>query len=92
MAAGPLAQVVGDEVTVVADTPNPEALTAALTEAGGTATSVGTRLTIAGLTGAQVGHLAFVAGIELHELHEEHVELEQVFLRLTTKRPTGEQS
>ena len=92
VAAGPLAQVVGDEVTVVADTPNPEALTAALTEAGGTATSVGTRLTIAGLTGAQVGHLAFVAGIELHELHEEHVELEQVFLRLTTKRPTGEQS
>ena len=35
-----------------------------------------------------VGHLAFTAGIELQELTEEHSDLEQVFLDLTTNGAT----
>lgn len=89
VAAGPLSAVVGDELTVVASAPDPAALVAAVTAAGATATARGEQVVVSGITAAQVGHLAFRAGVELHALHEEQAELEQVFLRLTTKRPTG---
>jgi hypothetical protein len=41
-------------------------------------------LRVSGLRAAEVGHLAFVSRIELHELATEHSGLEQVFFALTT--------
>jgi ABC-2 type transport system ATP-binding protein len=42
------------------------------------------RLRVRGRTPQEVGHLAFTAGVELHELSPEASDLEQVFLALTT--------
>jgi ABC-2 type transport system ATP-binding protein len=41
------------------------------------------RLRVRGRTPQEVGHLAFTAGVELHELSPEASDLEQVFLALT---------
>ncbi|GLY98930.1 ABC transporter ATP-binding protein [Actinoplanes sp. NBRC 103695] len=40
-------------------------------------------LMVSGLDAAQVGHVAFTAQVELHELTSERADLEQVFLQLT---------
>ncbi|MFN8126623.1 MAG: ABC transporter ATP-binding protein [Candidatus Nanopelagicales bacterium] len=88
--AGPLSEVVGAEALVVVATPDPVALGNAVAAAGGVMSEVDGRLTVTGLDAAQVGHAAHGAGVELHGLFEEHAELEQVFLRLTTERPTGD--
>jgi ABC-2 type transport system ATP-binding protein len=41
-------------------------------------------LRVTGLDAAEVGHLAFVSGVELHELTSERSDLEDVFLALTS--------
>jgi ABC-2 type transport system ATP-binding protein len=41
-------------------------------------------LRVTGLDAAEVGHLAFVSGVELHELTTERSDLEDVFLALTS--------
>ena len=46
-------------------------------------------LTVGGLTAEQIGHLAFVHGIELHELTAEPGDLERVFLDLTASGNPG---
>ncbi|MFG1602741.1 ABC transporter ATP-binding protein [Actinoplanes sp. NPDC049265] len=43
-------------------------------------------LMVGGLDAAQIGHAAFTAQIELHELTSERADLEQVFLQLTAGR------
>ncbi|HKT05427.1 MAG TPA: ABC transporter ATP-binding protein [Rugosimonospora sp.] len=65
-------------------TPNPDKLTSAVQEKGGTVGpgEDGT-LSVAGLDAAQVGATAFAAGVELHELTAERPDLEGVFLELT---------
>ncbi len=40
-------------------------------------------LEVTGLSAADVGHLAYTAGLELHELHQVRTDLEDVFLQLT---------
>jgi ABC-2 type transport system ATP-binding protein len=40
-------------------------------------------LLVTGMEPAAVGHAAFSAGVELHELAGERADLEQVFLQLT---------
>jgi ABC-2 type transport system ATP-binding protein len=41
-------------------------------------------LRVVGLDAAEIGHLAFVSGVELHELTTERSDLEDVFLALTS--------
>ena len=42
---------------------------------------------MAGTDPAAVGHLAFAAGIEVHELRAETTDLERLFLSLTADEP-----
>ena len=70
---------------VLVRSPQVEALTEVL---AGKAASVqrtdSTALRVAGLDAAEIGHLAFVAGVELHELTIQRSDLEEVFLALTS--------
>ncbi|HEY9390001.1 MAG TPA: ABC transporter ATP-binding protein [Mycobacteriales bacterium] len=89
---GALAELTaGHGQTVVVHSPGAEALAAALHEAGARCVRTGpTELRVAGLDAATVGHHAFVAGVEVHELRTERPDLEQVFIRLTSA-PVGPQ-
>ena len=69
---------------VRARTPQPAELTAALQALGATAAAQPDgALLITGADAAAVGHAAFAASVELHELVGERGDLEQVFLQLT---------
>jgi ABC-2 type transport system ATP-binding protein len=71
-------------VLVNVRTPNPDALTAAVTGLGGQVVpGADGRLVVTGLDAARVGAAAFSAGVELHELATERPDLEGVFLELT---------
>jgi ABC-2 type transport system ATP-binding protein len=82
---GTLAELDGGEREVLVRTPEPErlrdALAAASLEVVGTDGSG--RLRVAGATTDVVGHAAFEAGVEVHELVAEAGRLERVFLELT---------
>jgi ABC-2 type transport system ATP-binding protein len=47
-------------------------------------------LRVIGLDAAEVGHLAFVGQVELHELTTERGDLEQIFFALTGNGGTAE--
>ncbi|GIE93991.1 ABC transporter ATP-binding protein [Paractinoplanes rishiriensis] len=65
-------------------TPQPAELTAALDKLNATVTAQADgALLITGADAAAVGHAAFTASVELHELIGERGDLEQVFLQLT---------
>ena len=65
-------------------TPQPEAVASRVAERGGSAAPMADgRIAITGLDAPTVGHIAFVNGIELHELTTERPDLEGVFLELT---------
>jgi ABC-2 type transport system ATP-binding protein len=65
-------------------TPNPEGLTAAVQEKGGTVNpGEDGALKVVGLDAPEIGAAAFRAGVELHELTTERPDLEGVFLELT---------
>jgi ABC-2 type transport system ATP-binding protein len=49
-------------------------------------------LIVSGLSAAQVGDLAFSAGLPLHELAPHAASLEEVFLQMTSDEPVGEHS
>ena len=69
---------------VVVRTPAAEALRAALQRAGAeTTATTPDALRVSGLAVAEVGHVAWQAGVELHELREETSSLEQLFLEMT---------
>lgn len=78
-----------DELTagtdrVVVRTPNVDGLHRALVGQHVTVQQTGPdALQIRGLPIAHVGHLAFSGGVELHELHEERSDLEDLFFELT---------
>ena len=82
---GTLAELDSGEREVLVRTPEPERLRDVLAEAS--LEVVGTdgdgRLRVAGGTTDMVGHAAFAAGVELHELVAEASRLERVFLELT---------
>jgi ABC-2 type transport system ATP-binding protein len=42
-----------------------------------------TTVRVRGISAAEVGHLAFTAGVELHELRAEKFDLEELFFSLT---------
>jgi ABC-2 type transport system ATP-binding protein len=70
--------------TVVVRTPSVDPLGNALAAAGANVTRAGQEeLRVRGLPAAAVGHAAFAAGVELHELRTERADLEQLFFQLT---------
>jgi ABC-2 type transport system ATP-binding protein len=87
---GPLADLSGEAV-VLARTPAPDGLERALREAELPATPGGDGvLRVSGATPAQVGSIAYRAGVELHELRLEESDLERIFLELTREaEPAG---
>ena len=78
---GTLASLEAGPAAVLLRTPTPELLADAL--APYAVTTVGDRLRVEGCTTDEVGHLAHVHGVELHELGAEASDLEKVFLELT---------
>ena len=84
---GPVNEVLGSMTglaQVRARTPEPAQLTAALEPLNATTSPLPDgALLITGADTAAVGHAAFTAGVELHELVGEKADLEQVFLQLT---------
>lgn len=77
--------------SVVVRTPDPDRLTAALRRldpAPDVQRSDGA-LRVKGLQPADIGHLAFRAGIELHELAAERSDLEDIFFALTNGSTDG---
>jgi ABC-2 type transport system ATP-binding protein len=85
VAQGPMDKVIsemGDVGQVRVRTPDPQKLTAALTEATVTAGDDGA-LIVRGVDAPAVGEAALQAGVVLHELTTERPDLERVFLDLT---------
>lgn len=88
--AGSIAELTAGTDRVVVRTPNPAGLRAAVERAVGAhpgqvvdlAPGV---LQIRGLTTDQVGHAAFRAGVELHELTAQRSDLEELFFALTAQ-------
>jgi ABC-2 type transport system ATP-binding protein len=79
---GTLAEMDSGPGRVLVRTPAPDALRAALDGVAVEELPTGL-LRVAGRTAEQVGHAAFAAGVELHELTPEPGDLEKVFLDLT---------
>jgi ABC-2 type transport system ATP-binding protein len=84
---GPVDEVLGSMTglaQVRVRTPEPDRLAAALTPVQATVSPLPDgALLITGADTAIVGHAAFTAGVELHELVGEKADLEEVFLQLT---------
>jgi ABC-2 type transport system ATP-binding protein len=84
---GPVKQIVDSmshQAKVRVRTPNPDKLTAAVTEKGGTVEpGEDGALAVTGMEAPAVGAAAFAAGVELHELTTDRPDLEGVFLELT---------
>ena len=75
----------GQATSVVVRSPNVAGLSAAVGAAGGTVLAAGEPglIRVTHLPAEAVGHAAFTAGVELHELRTERSDLEQVFFQLT---------
>jgi ABC-2 type transport system ATP-binding protein len=87
-AAGSLASVLGPQGgDVLVSTPDAARFAAALASNPATAAAGVTVqdpwVAVAGSTPAVVGHIAFLEGVEIHELRERRPDLETVFLKLT---------
>jgi len=67
---------------VLVDSPDRDALAAALSEAGAEYTTVRTGLLVSGMDTAEVGRLAYMAHLELHLLQKQKTGLEESFLHL----------
>ena len=81
--SGPLSSLDTDIAPqVIVDSPNRDALVAALTGAGLAFTSGRTGLIVAVPDPGPVGHIAFAAGVELSVLHRQKAGLEDSFLAL----------
>jgi ABC-2 type transport system ATP-binding protein len=84
---GPVEEVLGSMAGLSQTrvrTPQVAELTAALTELNATVNPLPDgALLVTGADPAAVGHAAFTASVELHELSGERADLEQVFLQLT---------
>jgi ABC-2 type transport system ATP-binding protein len=83
---GPVDEVLGSmgAAQVRVRTPQPAELTTALTELNATVLpQADGSLLVSGAEAAAIGHAAFTASVELHELSSERGDLEQVFLQLT---------
>jgi ABC-2 type transport system ATP-binding protein len=89
---GSISELTSGADTVVIRSPQAAQLAGALAGAGRPAQQVDAiTLRVRGIELGQVGHLAFVNGIELHELSLERFDLEQLFFSLTQGEHTGAQ-
>jgi ABC-2 type transport system ATP-binding protein len=88
---GSIAELTAGTDTVVVRSPRPDALVEALRRAGYQAEQPdGTTVRVRGVDMAEVGHLAFTAGVELHELRTERFDLEELFFSLTQGTHAGQ--
>jgi ABC-2 type transport system ATP-binding protein len=82
--AGSIDELTAGSHTVRVRTPTPAPLGQAIAAQGGFAQHEDAHtLQVRGLTPEQVGHLAFTAGVELHELSTQGFDLEDLFFHLT---------
>jgi ABC-2 type transport system ATP-binding protein len=95
--AGSIEELTAGTDSVLVRTPNPHALADALNAAGigweaaPPEAGIAPGLRVRGLPAGQVGHLAFAAGVELHELRGERLDLEGLFFTLTSGAHVGQQ-
>jgi ABC-2 type transport system ATP-binding protein len=87
--AGSIEELTAGTGTVLVRTPAADQLGAALASAGlrYQRTDQAT-LQVPGAPLAQVGHIAFAAGVELHELSGRRFDLEELFFALTAEQPS----
>jgi ABC-2 type transport system ATP-binding protein len=71
-----------DAVSVLVDSPDRDALAAALRAANLSFDTMRSGLLVRGVEAARLGHIAFVAGVELSTLHRQKSGLEDTFLSL----------
>jgi len=85
----PLADLTNEHTaTLTVSTPQADRLRDRLAEAGARVEPTGPdRLQVTGIAAAEVGDIAFAAGVRLHGLAADGGDLEQVFFALTTDRP-----
>ena len=84
--AGSIKELSAGNDAVVVRSPNPARLVAAIAAAGGFAQHTAPdALEVRGLPIDQIGHLAFTAGVELHELSTRTFDLEDLFFQLTAE-------
>ncbi len=81
---GPLSslEIEGAATKVIVDSPNREALIAALTAASASFDIARAGVLVSGLEPREVGHIAFLAGVEVSSLHRQKSGLEDSFLAL----------
>ncbi|MCP2031463.1 ABC-2 type transport system ATP-binding protein [Okibacterium sp. HSC-33S16] len=81
---GPLSslEVEGAATKVIVDSPNREALLAALTAASASFEIARAGVLVSGLEPGEIGHIAFLAGVEVSSLHRQKSGLEDSFLAL----------
>ena len=95
--SGAIGELTAGMDSVIVRTPNAELLAAALGQAGLSGTieppteGGAPLLRIPGARPEHVGHVAFTAGAELHELRVDRFDLEQLFFALTQGAHTGSQ-
>ena len=82
--SGSIAELTAGTDSVLVRTPNPQPLLAALAQQQTAVEQLDPNtLRVRGLPLGQVGHLAFQAGVELHELSGQRFDLEELFFSLT---------
>jgi ABC-2 type transport system ATP-binding protein len=88
--SGALSELTSDGRPVLVRTPDPNRLSTALSTVAGVTVERRDHdvLLVTGTTPAAVGHAALGAQVELHELREEHSDLEAVFLSLVEEAGT----
>ena len=86
---GPLVELETGQRAVLVRTPQPDALRAAVAGHAVEPAAEG-RLRVLGCTTEEVGHTAYLAGVEVHELVAETGTLERLFLDMTADRPAEE--
>jgi ABC-2 type transport system ATP-binding protein len=80
---GSIAELTAGTDRVIARTPQLDRLRAAMPASAVVEQTGPDALIVHGATPAEVGHWAFVAGVELHELRGQRVDLEELFFALT---------
>ena len=84
--AGSIAELTAGSDSVLVRTPNAAAMHQALAGQPVTVEQPdAATLRVRGLTLEQIGHLAFVGGVELHELSLQRFDLEELFFALTSQ-------
>jgi ABC-2 type transport system ATP-binding protein len=85
---GSIAELTAGTDRVLVRSPRLDVLHAALAAQGGQVQQTGPdAFRVQGLAVEQVGHLAFEAGVELHELTAQRSDLEELFFALTAEAP-----